>query len=257
MIARSECDILQAYINYEKSMIDNSEAVLTKKEKKKLAKEESKRKQRRQARKKIIIWIVVVLLILIIGITIWLISSSSSRSGMAVSKNDPAIGPMDAPVLLRAYEDFACSACAAVSLAVDDLLEKYGDQVRYEFNDFPLPNHQWATTAAVGAQCAHEQDQFFAYHDLLYKNQDEWSLADEKEVFDTLRGYAEDLDLNMAAFQDCVSTAAAAELVNQDIDEGTKLDINSTPTFFVNDQRITEAPFSVHIREAIDQALSN
>lgn len=170
---------------------------------------------------------------------------------------DPSRGPENAVVVIKEYSDFECPACAGAAPVVKSVLAKYDGQVRFEYNDFPLPQHNFAVDAAIGAQCADEQGKFWAYHDRLFETQPQWAaLTDDTAVQDIFRGYASELQMNMDAFESCVTNKATADRVNEDIAEGRGLGVNSTPTFFVNGEKVTETPFAAGLTNAIEAALA-
>ena len=199
----------------------------------------------------------IVALVVVIVAAIAFLSPSASEVGG--DSADPTIGPEDAPVLVQEYSDFQCPACQAAYPVVKDILEEYGDQVRFEYNDFPLPQHEYAVDAAIGAQCALDQGNFFGYHDMLFENQQTWSQVNTaEEAQEYFREYATKLGFDADAFETCVTDQAIADRVNEDISEARALRVNSTPSFFVNGEAVSiRESVSVGLREAIDAALHN
>lgn len=191
-----------------------------------------------------------------IGIVWWISASVKAPSDVGGTFADPTKGSATSTVVLTEYADFQCPACAAVYPAIKDIIEEYGDRIRYVYNDFPLTQHKYGTPAAIGAQCALQQEKFFEYHDMLYENQTDWAAAENTDAAQAIfTQYAEAVGMDMNAFNSCVTSDAAADVVNEDIAEGRTMRVNSTPTFFVNDKRITSTPFSANIKQALDEAL--
>ncbi len=227
---------------------------LTKKEQQAKNKEEKLKKQQLHRKKQRIRSILIVVGVLItVALCVLLVVRQQQTAHD--STEAPHKGSSSAPVHVIAYKDFECQACGSSAEVMKDIIEEYPDQIYFEFRHFPLPQHQFAIIAAVGAQCAHEQEKFFEYHDKLYHNQMTWMRQSTDEVYVTFRNYALDLDLDMTDFDACVSSPDAAERVNQDIALGTEQNISSTPTFFVNQERVTDVPFSSTLRAAIQNAL--
>ncbi len=199
-------------------------------------------------------------LTILVVLIIWGLSNSV-KEGETVTTTyvDPSTGVATAPVLIEAYEDFQCPACAATAPVVEDVLEQYGDDVRFEYNDFPLPQHANAVPAAIGAECVMRQDidAFWEYYTGLYANQNEWTeIASAGVLEDKLQEFALATGIDEDQFVECVASDDAADAVNEDLAEARALGVNSTPSFFVNGERVTAGPFSVSLPEAIDAALA-
>lgn len=148
----------------------------------------------------------------------------------------PSVGPLDAKVVVRMYSDFQCPACRSAEPGVKAAMEKYADKVRFIWKDFPLSTlHRNARLAADAARCAEDQTAFWRYRTKLYDMQTSWEgLSNPKESF--VR-YAQDLGLNVETFTSCLNTTAEDAKVAKDISEGTRNNVDSTPTFFVNNRR--------------------
>lgn len=235
------------------------EEQLTKKErleaKRQQKMQELERELRKDTYKKIAIAVV---LLLIVGAVVAFMIMGKSEPAEVVDKSpDPSKGPDTAAVVIKEYSDFQCPGCAGAYPVVKDLLEEYGDKVKFIYNDFPLPGHQFSDEAAVAGQCAFDQGKFFEMHDTLFDNQKKWAgstSADEAQQLFTQ--YAQDLALDMNAFASCVTSDSASDRVNEDVAEGRALRVNQTPTFFVNGKRVTDLPVSTSLRKAIEEALN-
>ncbi len=136
----------------------------------------------------------------------------------------PSIGPEDAEIVLVEFSDFGCSYCAKWhNETFVELLEAYPDQIRFVYYDVPFR----AFSASEAAKCAEEQDAFWEYHDRLFSY--EYGLEGDAFV-----KYAEELNLDMDAFNKCMSNHSYQSIIQENMDFATKLGVNSTPTFFVN-----------------------
>ena len=172
---------------------------------------------------------------------------------------DPSRGNASASVVVREYSDFQCPACRAAHTTVADVIDSYGDKVRFDYNDFPLSQHQYAHDAAISAQCVYQQspDAFWKYHDRLFDKQADWSsLKSLDEVKATWRGYVADLQLDTTAYDKCLTDPAIAASVDEDISEGKQIGVSGTPTVFVNDRLVdTSEGLESGLRAAIDAEL--
>lgn len=149
---------------------------------------------------------------------------------------DPAYGAENPLVTIREYSDLQCPACRAAQRPLHDFVEKHKDVVRLEFNDFPLVIHRNAKPAAYAANCAIEQGKFWEYVDLVFDKQPEWEslgnpLPKFVEYFASLGGDAD-------KFESCAKDRTYQHSVDEDIKEALDANINSTPTFFVNGERL-------------------
>lgn len=166
----------------------------------------------------------------------------SPTTGMveASPDDDPAIGPPEAPVLIIEFSDFQCGFCGRFAReTLAQILETYGDQVRFVHRDFPLSSiHPHAQKAAEAAQCANEQGKYWDYSDVLYQNQTALEI-------ESLNLYAEQLGLDADAFSECLDSGRYKEEVEKDLTDGRSYGVTATPTFFINGQLLVGAkPFS-------------
>jgi protein-disulfide isomerase len=155
-------------------------------------------------------------------------------------KNDPALGPANAPIIMVEFSDFQCPVCKALHDALRDMLPNY-PQMKVVFKDYPLEAvHPWARTAALAGRCAYDADpkSFWKLYDLLYDNQD---IISPENAWIKMNDYAAQLGLNPAAFKACLASPQAAAEVDQDVSNGKLLEVTSTPTIFVNGRRLVGA----------------
>ncbi|MBI5671106.1 MAG: thioredoxin domain-containing protein [Chloroflexi bacterium] len=153
--------------------------------------------------------------------------------------DDPALGPVAAQVVIIEFSDFSCPHCRDFALeTLPRLLADYGDRVRFVFRDAPIlgPTSGWA---ALAAECADDQGQFWAYHDLLFANQGSLDRA-------ALTAFAEQLGLNVDTFDACVDNQTHVDELRTDLAAAQNAGVSGTPTFFINGQRVEGAqPYEV------------
>ncbi|WP_425845754.1 DsbA family protein [Agrococcus sp. TSP3-2-1] len=157
-----------------------------------------------------------------------------------------------APVVVEFF-DYECPACGQFAPIVDDLVERHGDEVTFAVRYFPLPSHPNAIPAAVAAEAAAQQGAFAEMHALLLERQSDWAGADGAE--ETFRGYAEELGLDLAAFDQAVAADATLDRVALDANAGIALGVPSTPTFYVDGEQLQLRDFG-DLEAAIEAALA-
>src|SRR5699024_10321437 len=128
-----------------------------------------------------------------------------------------------------------CEACGAFYPFVEQLRAEYADTVTFVHRYFPLPGHVNSMNAAIAAEAAAQQGQYEAMYQLLFDAQTQWgeSTKDQSAVF---RGFAEELGLDMGAYDAAVADPATRDRVEADITDAMALGVRSTPTFFLNGQ---------------------
>jgi len=161
-----------------------------------------------------------------------------------------SIGDPNAPVTIVEYTDFQCPFCSRhFQETYPQIRENYVDEglVHYVFKDFPLNNiHPQASLAAQAARCAGDQESFVEMHDLLFARQNEWSGKSPTDIF---AGYAEELGIDRAAFEQCLADGTHADAVDADLQEGVQLGVTGTPAFFINGYPVSGAqPYSLFER---------
>lgn len=136
------------------------------------------------------------------------------------------------------YSDFQCPACAGYYPVVKQLNKDFKGKLRFVYRYFPLRTiHKNAEIASIAAEAAGRQNKFWEMHDLLFENQTEWSdLTDPREKF---KEYAKFIGLDMEKFQNDLNSKEAKDKVEADYQNGLSLGVNATPTFFLNDQKIS------------------
>lgn len=102
----------------------------------------------------------------------------------------------------------------------------------------------------MAAQCAHEQNKFWEYHDLIMANQK--ALSDED-----LKKYATQVGLDMDAFTACLASGKPAADVQTDFSQGQKSGVSGTPAFFINGRFLSGAQPFEQFKAIIDEELSS
>jgi len=144
-----------------------SDEQLTKKERQELNRQEKNNRKANEERAESFkkIGMAIGLVVIVVGI-VWAVKASRPSADEVIDVHpDPIEGPADAAIVIKEYSDFECPACQALHPVLQDIRKEYNGQVRFQYNDFPLSQHKYSTTAAVGAECAFQQDKFLVgYH---------------------------------------------------------------------------------------------
>lgn len=144
-----------------------------------------------------------------------------------------AKGQADAPVTVVEVSDYACSHCRNFNLEKASLLEDLyvtPGQVRWVVLPFML--YQQSRTAAEAAMCANDQGQFWEFHHRMFEIQNEPSALSRQGITEA----AEFLGLDTDAFDECLDSAKYRPLVAANTEAAKRVGVNSTPTFFFNEQ---------------------
>lgn len=136
------------------------------------------------------------------------------------------------------FLDFECEACGAFYPVVEELREKYDGEITYVIRYFPLPGHLNSRNAAHAAEAAAQQGRLEEMYRMLFETQSQWGEAQESRA-SVFRGFAEEIGLDMAAYDAAVADSVTAERVDLDYNDGQALGVSGTPTFFVDGEPVT------------------
>lgn len=178
-------------------------------------------------------------------------------------KGRPIRGGASAKVEIVNYDDFQCPYCAHMHQTLfPALLQAYGDKVKIIYKDFPLIEiHPWAMHASIDANCLGDQssDAYWDFADYVHANRVAIGGKNQQEAFANLDSAAAaqaskfHLDVGKAAacFKKQDESAVRASMA-----EGNKLGVESTPTLFVNGERIEGVVPDSELHAVIDRALA-
>jgi protein-disulfide isomerase len=166
-----------------------------------------------------------------------------------VMPTDHTRGPEHAPVTIVEYGDFECPNCKQAKPAVEIVLNRHPEQVRFVYRHFPLTDvHPHALAAAEAAECAGAQGKFWEMHETLFEHQ---THLDRKHL---LR-YADDLGLDMARVASELDDEIYRQRVLEHLTGGERSGVRGTPGFFVNG-RIVDVSFGLQaLLKAVEAAL--
>ena len=130
---------------------------------------------------------------------------------------------------------------------LEQVLEKYPNQVKLVFKNFPLRNHQFAMQAAIAALAAEKQGKFWEFHDLLFKDYNHLNEQKIEEI-------AQQLKLNMEKFDKDRKDPQIMAMINRDLAEGNQAGVRGTPTVFINGRLLRNRSMA-GFQELIEKAL--
>jgi protein-disulfide isomerase len=166
-------------------------------------------------------------------------AQSASDVAKPMSLPDMALGPANASVTITEYASMTCPHCAAFNEAVfPKIKSEYIDsgKVRYVFREFPLDIK--AAAGSMLARCIAKDDsgKYFTVIDLLFKQQNDWVM---KNTTETLTRIGKQAGLSQQAVEDCLKDQALLDKIAADQKYASEvLKVDSTPTFFINGERI-------------------
>lgn len=210
---------------------------------------------------KVILTISVVFLIIFAGF-IYLATRSNTvknpepvavDASLLIKKDNYQTSPNNAKVTIVEFGDFQCPSCAQVYPALKELLKIYQDKLNLVFRNFPLPQHKNANVAAEAALAAGSQGKFWEMYDKLYENQNKWS--ESNNALDVFNGYAKDIGLDVNKFTQDVKGEKFKDVIASDLNDGTLLGIDATPTFFIDGRKTVGILDLNQMKSLIDQKL--
>jgi protein-disulfide isomerase len=178
--------------------------------------------------------------------------------------NRPARGgPANAPVLIVNFDDLECPYCAKMHEQLfPALLDRYKDQVRVVYRDFPLSQHPWAMRAAINTGCLAAQSPtgYWNLVDYLHLHAgelggDEKSLAKANDTLDSLtRDEGKRQKVDIAKLDACIAKQDDTA-VKASMKDGEALGVEATPSLFINGEKIDGAQPMEYVYRMIDNAL--
>lgn len=175
---------------------------------------------------------------------------STPKVSVKIDSSLPSIGNINAPITIVEFSDFQCPYCRLGAINVNSLMNRFQNQIRLIFRNFPLNQncnsmvqsvvHPAACEAARVAVCGFKQGKFQAVYETLFDHQSFLVAGGTFNLVNKIPG------LNESQLRSCEASPEANILIHQDVEEARNLGIQSTPTFFVNGLKVEGAlPLSV------------
>lgn len=173
--------------------------------------------------------------------------------------NPPTVGPKDAPITIVKFFDFQCPACKSGALATHPLQARYGDKIRFIYVSFPLDPacnrkmehsmHPFACEAARLAYCAHTKGKYEAAYTAFFEKQEDLVKTGPLPLAMAATGMSKE------ELEACSKSAEAQAAVGRDVEDSLTLNIEATPTYYVNGLKVAGGlPTEVWIK-VIDRLL--
>ena len=159
-----------------------------------------------------------------------------------ISEEDRVRGPDDAAVTIIEYADFQDPPSALLTGVLHELLDKYPDELRIVFRDFPLfgiVGHEKAGYAAHATHAAALQGKYWEMHDALFAKQAEWSPLSSREFEAWLKAEAVILDIDAAQLLADMERKEILKNVSEAYYDGYEMGLPGTPFVLLNGQIYT------------------
>lgn len=208
-------------------------------------------------------------LIIIVVVLLIIFGGSSKVSGTPTNhvEGSPSTG-----VKLVEYGDYQCPGCGDFYQTIKDVAQKYSKLIQFQFINFPLTSiHPNTFAASRAAEAAAMQGKFWQMHDKLYEQNQAyylnqtptWIPASDPMPF--FNQYAKELGLNMNQFQNDFKSSKVNDEINADKNKGEKLQVDATPTFYLDGNKLdlkqmsdaSGQPSLDAISKLIDQAIQS
>lgn len=165
-------------------------------------------------------------------------ANTDQASMLEIKANDWVMGSSTAKVTLVEYLDFECEACGAYYPITTKLEEEYKEDLRLVVRYFPLPGHKNSRTAAHAVEAAGKQGKFWEMYNTLFTKQSEWSeqrVANQSQF----EKYAVEAGVaNIDQWKKDVASDEVKKRVEDSYKQAVSLNLQGTPSFFLNGRRI-------------------
>ena len=212
-------------------------------------------KQREQSRRLLIkVALFGVAPVLLLFVLYTLFNQGPTYSPVEIAENEHIFGQRSNPVSIVVYADFQCPACATEHQAMKRLWPSISDKAHLIFRHFPLTNnpsiYQHSGTAALYAEAAGKQGQFWEMHDFLFAAQTIWTRLPRVE--DEFESYALELNLDLEQLSADLESNETIQKVRNDQRGGNASGVRSTPAVFING-RLLASPSRARILEVVNE----
>lgn len=204
--------------------------------------------------------VIVVIALAFVGIAMFTGNKEEKKNGSTAQATNHVQGKGTSGVTLTEFGDYQCPYCQTYHATIKNVLATYGDQITFQFVNFPLTSlHQNAFAALRAAEAADKQGKFWEMHDALYESSDPngrsgWVASSAPSTF--FNQYAQQLGLNVEKFKTDYASKAVNSAINADLTKGNKLGVEGTPTFFLNGKKVTISNTEADFKKVLDAAIA-
>lgn len=189
-------------------------------------------------------WYVIGGVIALTALLVFFTGDSVATDFSAYDFSDEEFENPEAEFVIEKFNDFQCPACRSTAPLLRDVRDNH-DNVHIHVRHFPLAQFPHSENAAEAAECARDQDRFWAMYYVMFDHQERLTPVD-------VNRYARGIGLDMDAFSSCLENRDKQLLVTQDQQEGLDREVSGTPTIFINGERVqfgTAAQFASYISQ--------
>jgi protein-disulfide isomerase len=213
---------------------------------------------------------VLAVLAVVLGVTVFALLRTGGGASAAAAGPPPTVvddgfrgntlGQDSAPVEITEYLDFECPVCATFATVqmptIREQLINTG-RVRWRFRDAPLSIHQYSRFAAHAAQCAGAQGRYFEMQDQMFQHH-QWAQTG-KDPSGLFRSFAQAAGVDPKAYDACMESGRYAQRIEFSRQEGDKLLVDGTPTFFANGRKLDfrRLPGSDDFKAIVDSIIAH
>lgn len=166
--------------------------------------------------------------------------------------DSPIKGNPNAPITVVEFTSMQCPFCARGGATLNELVEKYPEDVRIVFKHFPLAMQQEARPASKAAAAADRQGKFWEMKDALF---DRLSDYGDQPMEDLGAELAADLGLDVDQFRQDFNDPEIAAIIDRDMELGGERGVRGTPHFFVNGEVVNGAQPLETFSEVVERQL--
>jgi len=188
------------------------------------------------------------------GLLIFVIYWTSQSLSKLQDSTSGGLIPKESVATLVEYSDFQCPACGLYYPFVKQLKEEMGDKLAVVYKHFPLRTiHKNADLAARASEAARLQGRFWEMHNMIFEKQKEWS--DSDQVLSLMTAYAVSLRIDQDRFLADINSNTARDRIDNDYQEGMRLGVRGTPTFFLNGKKIINPRSYDEFKSIVEQSI--